>query len=442
MERSPRVRKRRPVDEGDSDTDASWGVESVESSESSDLSWRVGGSSQSEASAIGCRSSDDHSSGGNHVEISPDLDETQFDSWEAFHSYMEDVKDRNKIIDKATNPTATKNPEDFEDYAKTLICTHGGKYKYRGKEVIHIHMKTIRCIRVVSGAVGCSCLQSGAVGVSRVQSDAVGYLRGTLTNVSLMLCDQINACVRLVAKEPQKFAVCVTKTMVLHNHRMGQRTYKQYASNRLSVGDEVLSTVNVLRKAGAKAKSILKFIVEHSDSSRDVHNLVHALKLREQGTSTRAQRLKTWMMEFCEVPGNIGRIFVDSSSGKRIATCITVQTKHMVELFDRFPEVLLIDATHGTNACKYKVFSFMAHDIFGKGQYVQHAIMQNESSETLFSAIEEFKKNNSSWSKLRCVIIDKDFIEIGVLKSAFPNVRVLLCQFHVVNDEFAGVREE
>ncbi|GMF19641.1 unnamed protein product [Phytophthora fragariaefolia] len=59
---SPRVRKRRPVDEGDIDTDPSWGVESVESSESSDLSWRVGGSSQSEASAIGCRPSDDHNS--------------------------------------------------------------------------------------------------------------------------------------------------------------------------------------------------------------------------------------------------------------------------------------------------------------------------------------------------------------------------------------------
>ncbi|GMF57987.1 unnamed protein product [Phytophthora fragariaefolia] len=94
MERSPRIRKRRPVDEGDSDSDTSWGVESVESLESSDLSWRVGGSSQSEASAIGCRSSDDHSSEGNHVEISPDLEETQFDSWEAFHSYMEEYEKR------------------------------------------------------------------------------------------------------------------------------------------------------------------------------------------------------------------------------------------------------------------------------------------------------------------------------------------------------------
>ncbi|KAG3079490.1 hypothetical protein PC121_g6958 [Phytophthora cactorum] len=58
---------------------------------------------------------------------------------------------------------------------------------------------------------------------------------------------------------------------------------------------------------------------------------------------------------------------------KRIATCITLQTKHMVDIFSRFPE----------------------------GQYVQHAVIQNERSETLFS-------------------------------TTFPNVRVLLCQFHVV----------
>ncbi|ETL77345.1 hypothetical protein L917_21716 [Phytophthora nicotianae] len=48
------------------------------------------------------------------------------------------------------------------------------------------------------------------------------------------------------------------------------------------------------------------------------------------------------MVEFCGEPGNI------------IATCITLQTGHMRSLFDRFPEVFMIDATHGTNASKYK----------------------------------------------------------------------------------------
>ncbi|KAJ8524644.1 hypothetical protein ON010_g16473 [Phytophthora cinnamomi] len=39
----------------------------------------------------------------------------------------------------------------------------------------------------------------------------------------------------------------------------------------------------------------------------------------------------------------------------------------MRELFARFPEVVMIDATHGTNLSKYNVFSIMAHDAFGKG---------------------------------------------------------------------------
>ncbi|EEY68313.1 uncharacterized protein PITG_22747 [Phytophthora infestans T30-4] len=97
-----------------------------------------------------------------------------------------------------------------------------------------------------------------------------------------------------------------------------------------------------------------------------------------------------------------------------------------------FPEVLMIDATHGTNRSKYKVFSFMAHDTFGKGQFVQHALLQNERYETLLTATEEFKANNPAWSRLQCVLVDKDFTELSVLEKAFPGVTVLLCQFHVL----------
>eukprot|EP00644_Phytophthora_capsici_P019235 jgi/Phyca11/132981/e_gw1.284.3.1 len=104
----------------------------------------------------------------------------------------------------------------------------------------------------------------------------------------------------------------------------------------------------------------------------------------------------------------------------------------MRSLFKRFPEVLLIDATHGTNRSKYKVFSFMAHDTFGKGQFVQHSLLQNERWPTLLTALEEFKANNPSWTKLQCILIDKDFTEMSVLKKAFPNVAILLCQFHVL----------
>ncbi|GMF29185.1 unnamed protein product [Phytophthora fragariaefolia] len=104
----------------------------------------------------------------------------------------------------------------------------------------------------------------------------------------------------------------------------------------------------------------------------------------------------------------------------------------MQNLFHQFPEVLRIDATHGANRSKYKVFSFMAHDALGKGQIVQHALVQNKRWPTLLTAFEEFKANDPAWTKFQCVIIDKDFTEMSVLKQAFPDVIILLCQFHVL----------
>ncbi|KAJ0404544.1 hypothetical protein ATCC90586_003076 [Pythium insidiosum] len=55
----------------------------------------------------------------------------------------------------------------------------------------------------------------------------------------------------------------------------------------------------------------------------------------------------------------------------------------MRKMFDHFPEVSLIDATHHTNNCHYKLFSFMVHDALGKGQHVQHALIRDEKAETL-----------------------------------------------------------
>ncbi|RLN96221.1 hypothetical protein BBJ28_00017784 [Nothophytophthora sp. Chile5] len=125
---------------------------------------------------------------------------------------------------------------------------------------------------------------------------------------------QINACVQVVDKVDLTFAVRVTSAQLEHNHALDKRTFAQYPSNRMSIEPGVLDTVNELRKAGAKKKSILRFIQEHSTCSsnlRDVHNLVRSLKENEKTAATSAKRLKKWMIEFSEEAGNVGRIFVD-----------------------------------------------------------------------------------------------------------------------------------
>ncbi|KAL3667287.1 hypothetical protein V7S43_007519 [Phytophthora oleae] len=85
-----------------------------------------------------------------------------------------------------------------------------------------------------------------------------------------------------------------------------------------------------------KEKKLVKYIRDNTKCKvvgRDVHNLVARLKAREAGDNTVAKRLHKWMKEFSEEPGNIGRIFVSTENEQEIATCVTLQTSVMREMF-------------------------------------------------------------------------------------------------------------
>ncbi|ETL46993.1 hypothetical protein L916_03221, partial [Phytophthora nicotianae] len=104
----------------------------------------------------------------------------------------------------------------------------------------------------------------------------------------------------------------------------------------------------------------------------------------------------------------------------------------MKRLFRSFPEVVLVDATHDTNANRYKLFSFAVHDVFGKGQYVFHSLIETEEIPNLRMAVESFKKYNPSWKDIRVVMTDKAMHEKTVLRESIPQAPQLLCQWHVI----------
>ncbi|ETL84015.1 hypothetical protein L917_16109 [Phytophthora nicotianae] len=291
-------------------------------------------------------------------------------------------------------------PDVWENCSKTFVRTHSGRCKPRGKE---------KRKRLQSRAMEC-----GAYVLSWVLLVAAGHTEPQLGTQlpSWASWVSINACVQVKGGSAPTFVLGITTARLVHNHHINKHKLNQYPHNRIALEPDVVYTVNELRRAGVK-KNILKYIHENSacnPTNQDVHNLVRTLRKRENTSTTSAKRLKKWMIEFSEEPGNVGLIFVDSVHDKTVATCIRLQTKHMRELFNMFPDVLMIDATHGTIASKYKVFSIMAHDVFGKG----------------------VKKNNPAWTRIKCILIDKYFTETSVLKVALPDAMVLLSQFHVI----------
>ncbi|POM74259.1 Hypothetical protein PHPALM_8812 [Phytophthora palmivora] len=221
-----------------------------------------------------------------------------------------------------------------------------------------------------------------------------------------------------------------------HNHRLGRDSYKRLPSNRLQLPVAELATVNMLRKVGLSRKKILKYIWDNTDSEPDIvdiHNLIAKLKRDDKAGTTVSDRLAETLDRFCEKDSfAAAHVCMDRQGGKPVARCITLQSSHMRSLFSSFPEVLLVDATHDTNSERYKLFSFMVHDSHGRGQHVQHALMTDERAESMRLAILQFKRCNPACPAVTCIVVDKDFTEIGVFRSEFPDARVLLYQFHAI----------
>jgi hypothetical protein len=90
--------------------------------------------------------------------------------------------------------------------------------------------------------------------------------------------------------------------------------------------------------------------------------MVANLKAARRGSTTVESRLEAGLRDFCTRKGNTATIYVDDD---KLAQTITFQTHQMRRFFEAFLQVLMIDVTHNTNDARYKLLSFIIHDVFG-----------------------------------------------------------------------------
>ncbi|ELU01825.1 hypothetical protein CAPTEDRAFT_191966 [Capitella teleta] len=107
------------------------------------------------------------------------------------------------------------------------------------------------------------------------------------------------------------------------------------------------------------------------------------------------------------------------------------QTFEMFDLYQKFPEALLIDATYCVNKKQMPLYCLMCQDGDGHGRIVAYAIVWNESYLRIQSILTTFKEKNYC-GNLRSMVMDKDLTEIKVVKEVFPDLPVIICKFHVL----------
>lgn len=129
------------------------------------------------------------------------------------------------------------------------------------------------------------------------------------------------------------------------------------------------------------------------------------------------------------VPDSIVNVIHNNSTG--VLQGIFFQDPFMRKAFERFPEVLLVDATYKLNELRMPLYVFVVIDGNGETEIAAWFLAADEREETVRAMVELFKLHNPAHELIRTVVTDKDMVERNVLSSELPNAKLILCVFHV-----------
>ncbi|KAG6616546.1 Dynein heavy chain [Phytophthora cinnamomi] len=205
----------------------------------------------------------------------------------------------------------------------------------------------------------------------------------------------------------------------LHNHQVNTSTFATYPSSRGVVDTMVGARVEGMLAVGATRSKIYDYLLEHDQNviQVDVDNLVreHASSVAtEDDNDATAHEIAAFA---AADPNNVSAVS-ETASGENWRDFVG----------DRPHEAYL-----RTFHYNYQLLTFMTMDEFGEGAVVQQSLLETNGDWHMERAVGHFKSlHPTQIDRLRVIVVYKDLNEIKVLQSNFPQVRVLICHFHVI----------
>ena len=90
---------------------------------------------------------------------------------------------------------------------------------------------------------------------------------------------------------------------------------------------------------------------------------------------------------------------------------IFFQDEEMRRMYDRFPEMLFVDAMYKLNDLRMPLYLFLVEDGNGESEIIAVWMVVTEDAVSIHQMAEIFKKHNRRWSDTVTIMADKDFIE-------------------------------
>jgi hypothetical protein len=108
------------------------------------------------------------------------------------------------------------------------------------------------------------------------------------------------------------------------------------------------------------------------------------------------------------------------------------QTAAMKQVFEKYSEVICVDSTFNLNRSDYAVNIIITIDANRETRIVAFGLVSSDKRSDIITAFFEwFNSENSTFSKIRTILTDKNQSQIDVLKTLYPTADISLCLFHV-----------
>lgn len=104
----------------------------------------------------------------------------------------------------------------------------------------------------------------------------------------------------------------------------------------------------------------------------------------------------------------------------------------MVHMYQKYPEVILYDATYKLNNYQMPLFLQVCIDGNGETEIVSVYVCRSESREGIAAMINVFQEWNSNWQATKVIIGDKDFADRSIYSQMFPRAALQICLYHVL----------
>ena len=220
-----------------------------------------------------------------------------------------------------------------------------------------------------------------------------------------------------------------------HNHTMRPPTNAVAATNVA-----LASRVQLLRHQGLSSSQVMQVLVNEG-------NAVYShLEIRQIGARPTAQtdeftRLFAALDEHQFLYDYSTPVSTTSDSRRLLIHHIFFSTPTALDLFEKFPEVILFDTTYKTSTSKMPLGAFVGVDNRNKSFLIGVILLSNEKLIAFEFGIRSLlQKSRVDPSRIKTVITDYDLQIRQAFRNRLPHVNLLVCRWHVRKNIIDAIR--